>query len=166
MKIYIGSDHAGFELKEDLKVYLEELGYEVEDKGALSRNDDDDYPDFIHLVAEAVSIDKESKGIVLGGSGQGEAMCANRTKGVRAAVFYGPRLAVGAVDVSGRQSINPYEIVNLSRMHNDANILSISGRFCSRLEAREATKIFLETKFSGDERHTRRINKLDILNEK
>lgn len=162
MKIYIGSDHAGFELKEKLKEYLSELGYdEVEDKGDLNYDENDDYPDFVKPLAEAIVADEKSIGIFIGGTGFGEEICANRIKGVRAVVFYGPRLAVGAVDVEGRQSLDPYEIVRLSRSHNDANILSISARFVPQLEAKEAVKVFLETKFSGDERHVRRIRKIE-----
>ncbi len=147
MKIYIGTDHAGFELKEALKKFLGELGYEVEDKGAFSLDPADDYPDFIRPTAEAVANDPErSRGIILGGSGQGEAMVANRFKGVRAAVYYG-----------GQQ-----EIVKLSREHNNANILALGARFISEYEAKEAVRIWLETPFSGEERHARRIKKIDI----
>jgi len=162
MKIFIGADHAGYELKEILKTYLSGLGmgYEVEDKGASSFNADDDYPDFIKLVAEAVGSNKESFGIILGGSGQGEAMYANRVAGVRAAVFYGASPAAGAVDIKGKASNDPFEIVKLSRAHNDANILSIGARFVSPDEAKFAVELFLNTKFSGEERHQRRINKL------
>lgn len=145
MKIYIGSDHAGYELKEKLKKYLGELKYEVEDKGAFEFKEDDDYPDFIKLVAEAVSIDTESKGIILGGSGQGEAICANRFANVRASVYYGHTL----------------DMVKVTRQHNNANILSLGARFLNEEEAKEAVKVFLETKFSNDERHIKRINKLD-----
>ena len=146
MKIYLASDHAGFELKEALKKYLTELGYGGEDKGAYSLNSEDDYPDFIRPVVEAVAADPEHvRGIVLGGSGQGEAMIANRYKGVRAAVYYGGQL----------------EIVKLSREHNDANILSLGARFISEYEAKEAVKLWLETPFLGEVRHMRRIEKLD-----
>ena len=89
MRIHIASDHAGFELKEKIKQFLVELGHEVQDHGASEHNETDDYPDFVRPAAEAVAKDTESRGIVLGGSGQGEAMVANRVKGVRAAVFYG-----------------------------------------------------------------------------
>jgi ribose 5-phosphate isomerase B len=150
MKIFIGTDHAGYEMKEELKKYLSDLGHEVIDKGAHEYNPDDDYPDFVALVAEGVAeSSQESKtevrGIVLGGSGQGEAIEANRLLGVRATVFYG----------------GPMEIVFLGREHNDANVLSLGARFLSLDEAKEAVKIFLETPFSGDERHIRRIVKLD-----
>ncbi len=146
MKIYIGTDHAGFELKEALKKYLAEIGHEVEDKGAFSLNLEDDYPDFIRPVAEAVAADPENtRGIVLGGSGQGEAMTANRLKGVRAAVYYG----------------GEREIIKLSREHNNANILSLGARFISAEEAKEAVKLWLDTPFSGEARHIRRIEKID-----
>lgn len=159
MKIYIGTDHAGFELKEKLKVYLEELGqgFEVQDFGAFNFVEDDDYPDYIKQVAEAVAKDKGSFGIVLGGSGQGEAMCANRTAGVRAAVFYGQE---ELKDEKNKDS-ETFEIVKLAREHNDANILSLGVRFLTEDEAKFAVELFLNTKFSGDERHVRRINKIN-----
>ena len=165
MKIYIGSDHAGYELKEKLKVYLNELalGYEVIDKGAFKYDADDDYPDFVRPVAEAVVADKDSRGIILGGSGQCEAICANRIKSVRAAVFYGGVMAKEAVDVEGRKSTDPFEIIKLARLHNNANILSIGARFVSVDEAKFAVELFLSTLFSESERHTRRINKIDSL---
>ncbi len=156
MKIFIGTDHAGYELKEALKVYLSGLGHEVEDMGALHYVETDDYPDFIKPVAEGVAKDKSSFGIILGGSGQGEAMCANRIKGVRAAVFYGQELP----DAGHRKS-DSFEIVKLAREHNDANILSLGARFISIDEAKFACELFLSSPFSGDERHVRRIKKLD-----
>ena len=161
MKIYIGADHAGFNMKEKLKVYLVDQGHEVEDKGAFSFDTNDDYPDFIHPVAEAVVQDGASKGIILGGSGFGEAMCANRVKGARALVFYGPMIAKGAVDAFGRQSNDPYEIIKLSRTHNDSNIISFGMRFITEDQVLEAVRVFLATPFSKEERHTRRIQKLD-----
>jgi ribose 5-phosphate isomerase B len=142
--IYIGSDHAGYELKEKLKIYIKELGYEIEDKGAFSLNIDDDYPDFIIPVAKSVSSNTNSFGIILGGSGEGEAILANKIDGIRATEYYGG---------------NP-DIVKLGREHNDANILSLGARFTKEEEAKEAVKIFLETKFSGDERHVRRLNEI------
>lgn len=155
MKIYIGSDHAGYELKEKLKSYLLEIGYEVNDKGAFALNKDDDYPDFIKSVALAVSTN-ESMGIIIGGSGQGEAMCANRYKGVRAAVYYGGKNF--QTDILG----NKMNIIIGAREHNNANIISLGARFLSVSDAKKAVKIFLETPFSKDERHIRRINKLEI----
>ena len=116
--IFLGTDHAGFELKEAIKAHLDSSGYEVEDLGAHWFDGDDDYPDFIFPCARAVAADPESRGIILGGSGQGEAMAANRIKGVRAAVYYG----------SERQ------IARLSREHNNANVLSLGARFISEQE--------------------------------
>ena len=147
MKLIFGTDHAGFPLKEKIKRWLEEWGYQYEDKGAPSLDESDDYPDLIHPVAQAISENpKERKGIVLGGSGQGEAMVANRYSGVRAAVYCG-----GSLD-----------IVRLSRKHNDANVLSLVARFVSDDEAKEAVKLWLETEFEGG-RHVRRIKKIDKL---
>lgn len=146
MKIFIGSDHAGFELKQKLTPFLKELGHEVQDKGAFEYMETDDYPDFIQPVAEAVASEPErSRGIVIGKSGQGEAMQANRMKGVRAAVYYGGNL----------------EIVKLSREHNDSNVLSLAAGFLSPEDAKAVVKDWLETSFSGEARHVRRINKLD-----
>ena len=161
MKIYIGSDHVGFELKEKIKIYLKELGYKVEDRGAFNYVVNDEYPDFIKLVAESVSYEKGSFGIILGGSGQGEAMCANRTTGIRAAVFYGEKEPIQGVDIENHMSSDPFEIIKLVREHNDANILSIGVRFVSEDEAKFAIELFLKTKFSGAERHARRIDKID-----
>jgi ribose 5-phosphate isomerase B len=154
-KIHIGADHAGFDLKEELIIFLEKMDYEVTDYGAYEYDEDDDYTDFVFPVAKAVSIDPESKGIVIGGSGQGEAIAANRLPGIRAAVFNGqfePK--------DGREV--PNEIV-LSREHNDANILSLGARFLSMEEAKEAVELWLETEFSGEERHIRRISKIEQL---
>lgn len=163
MKIYIGTDHAGFESKEKLKEYLPKLGlgYEVVDMGAPTLDATDDYPDFITPVAEAVAKEEGSMGIVLGGTGQGEAMCANKTKGIRAAVFYGPKEPIGAVDVHGTESVDTFEIVKLAREHNDANVLSLSVRFMTLDEIKFAIELFLSTPFGGDERHIRRINKFN-----
>ena len=145
MKIYIGADHAGFEMKEMLKKYLVGLKYEVEDKGAFKYEPEDDYPDFILPVARAVAADPESRGIVIGGSGEGEAMCANRVKGARAAVFYGGN----------------FEIIELSRKHNNANILSLGARFIDDEIAKKAVELWLKTPFEGG-RHDARLKKLDL----
>src|SRR3989338_1801332 len=111
MTIFLGSDHAGFQLKEKIKKYLQERGETIQDLGAFELNEEDDYPDFVGPVAEAVANDPErSRGIVLGGSGQGEAIAANRFKGVRAALYYG----------------GDKEIVRLSSAHNNANVLALS----------------------------------------
>ncbi len=144
VKIFLGTDHAGFALKDDIKSYLLELGCEVEDCGAYVLQPDDDYPDFILKVAQKVSecVD-ECFGIVFGGSGQGEALAANKTKGIRAALFYGGDL----------------EIVKLSRQHNNANVLSLGARFLSTDEAKEAVKLWLDTEFEGG-RHVSRLQKI------
>lgn len=143
--IYIGSDHAGYKLKENLITYIKSLGYEVKDKGAFNLNKDDDYPDFVIPVAKEVSSNPNNFGIVIGGSGQGEAMSANKIDNIRATEYYGGDL----------------EIIKVSRQHNNANILSLGARFITEDEAREATKLFIETEFSNEERHIRRINKLE-----
>lgn len=153
MKIYLGSDHAGFELKNKMIPFLGTLGHEVIDLGAHKLDAEDDYPDFISLVAKEVSKDSEdkelsadlSRGIIFGGSGQGEAIVANRFPYVRAVVYYG-----------GNE-----EIIKLSREHNDANILSLGARFLKEEEALEAIKMWLDTPFSEEERHIRRIIKID-----
>jgi ribose 5-phosphate isomerase B len=161
MKIYIASDHTGYELKGKLVTYLEELGlgYEAEDLGAHAYDKEDDYPDFVKELAHKVAKDKGSMGIVLGGSGQGEAMCANRVKGIRAAVFYGQMKPVREIDSKGNQSSDSFEIIKLARVHNDANVLSIGVRFTTFDEIKFAIELFLATNFSEDTRHIRRIEK-------
>jgi ribose 5-phosphate isomerase B len=155
-KIHIGSDHAGFELKESLKSFLESEGYEIIDHGAFEYDEYDDYPDFIFPVAKAVAQDlQNSRGIILGGSGQGEAICANRIPGIRAVVFNGQYDPVDGREV-------PNEII-LSRQHNDSNILSFGARFLNEEEAKEAVILWLETEFSGEEKHIRRLDKIDDL---
>jgi ribose 5-phosphate isomerase B len=161
MKLAISTDHAGFEAVQQLKAFLESLGHDCVDFGPRSFEPDDDYPDFILPAAQAVANGECEKGIILGGSGQGEAMAANRVKGVRAAVFYTTAIAKEPIDAEGNMSTDPYEIVKLSRQHNDANVLSLSGRFLSVEEMQTAIKIWLETPFSGVDRHSRRIQKLD-----
>jgi len=161
MKIYLASDHTGFELKEKIKNFLKEKNYIVEDCGAYELNKDDDYPDFISKAAEKVSNDPtNSRGIILGGSGQAEMMLANKYENVRCALFYGGVVTSEAVDVTGRKSEDPYEIVKLTRLHNDANVLSIGVRFLKKEEAIKAIDVWLETPFSNDERHIRRIKKI------
>ncbi len=162
-RIHIGSDHAGFEMKEELKSFLESSGYDVIDHGAFEYDEDDDYPDFIFPAVESVAIDPESVGIILGGSGQGEAICANRVKGIRATVFNGQYNPVVNYDdeLENDREI-PNEIV-LSRQHNDANVLSLGARFLSMSEAKDAVELWLETEFSGDERHLRRLQKIDRM---
>ena len=161
MNVYLGSDHTGFEFKEKLKVFLDEIGYVPVDKGAFGYDPGDDYPDFIAPVAFAVAKEEGSMGIILGGSGQGEAMCANRVSGARTALFYGPKVPITEVDISGKKSTDAYELIRLAREHNNANILSIGMRFVSEDEAKFAIRLFLATKFEGEDRHVRRINKIE-----
>lgn len=145
MKIYIGSDHAGFEMKRELTPFLSENGFDVVDCGPKEYKHEDDYPDYISIVAENISREPLSRGIVIGWSGQGEAMVANRFASVRCAVFYG----------------GPKHVLTLSREHNDANILSLGSNFITTQEAKDAVLLWLGTKFSGDERHIRRIKKIE-----
>lgn len=152
MKIHFASDHAGYDLKETLKAFVFSLGYEVVDHGTDS-SDQCDYPDFIIPCAEAVVGDSEALGVILGGSGQGEAMCANRVIGIRAAVYYGNGGA--QVDSAGES----LDMIRSVRMHNNANILSFGARFVSAEEAQSALQTFIETPFSNDERHVRRLAK-------
>ena len=144
MKIHLATDHAGLGLKNSIKDYLIDNGHDVTDHGAYEYDALDDYPDFIFPCARAVASDPSSRGIILGGSGQGEAMAANRIKGVRAAVFYN----------------GPNEIVKLSREHNNANILSLGARFMSEEEIHDIIKLWFDEPFEGG-RHQRRIEKLD-----
>ena len=141
--IVLATDHAGFELKEHVKKFLTEKGYDIKDFGALEYDGLDDYPDFILPAAKYIS-EHRLIGIIFGGSGQGEAMAANRIKGIRAAVFYN----------------GPNEIVELSRLHNNANILSIGARFVSSQEVEKVIELWLSTDFE-EGRHEKRINKLD-----
>jgi len=161
MKIYLATDHTGLELKEKLKVFLSGKGFEVEDCGAYDYNPDDDYPDFISKAARGVSNDPEnSKGIIFGGSGQGEAMVANKFKGVRCAVFYIPAVPVHSADITGRMSSDPFEMLRLTREHNNANMLSLGFRFLSEEDIFKAVEIFLSAPFTKAERHARRIEKI------
>ncbi|MAD51378.1 MAG: RpiB/LacA/LacB family sugar-phosphate isomerase [Candidatus Marinimicrobia bacterium] len=144
MKIHVATDHAGLELKNSIREYLIDEGHDVTDHGAHEYDALDDYPDFIFPCAQAVAADPESRGIILGGSGQGEAMAANRIKGVRAAVFYN----------------GPGEIVKLSREHNNANMLSLGARFMTEDEIYDIINMWLNEPFGGG-RHQRRIDKLD-----
>lgn len=148
-KIFIGTDHAGFEYKEAIKKVLINDGYDVEDKGALNYDAQDDYPDFIYPVAVEVAKDPDStKGIILGGSGQGEAFLANKVKGIRAVIGFSEFAVIA------------------SRKHNDSNILSLGARTISKEEAINFVKLWLNTPFSQDERHIRRINKIKKIEEK
>lgn len=148
MTIHLAADHAGFKLKEVIKEWLVENDYKIKDHGAFSYNKDDDYPDFVKLaareIASAAKRLRNDKGIIIGGSGQGEAMIANRYPSVRAVVYYGP----------------PIKVIKLSRDHNDANVLALAGFFLSQKEALAAVKLWLKMPFSNATRHKRRIKKI------
>ena len=156
MKIYFSSDHAGFELKQSLIEFVRALGYEAEDCGPTAFNEEDDFPDFVIPMAKKVAADAGSFGIAVGASGQGEAMAANRIKGVRAAVYYG-RASLEQTDASG----NVMDVLTSTRSHNNANVLSIGARFVQGDDMEKAVRLWLSTPFSGDERHSRRNEKLD-----
>jgi ribose 5-phosphate isomerase B len=146
MKVAVASDHAGFILKSGILQLLEESGHQIiVDSGPSTLNDGDDYPPLVAAAAAAVSRGDAERAIVLGGSGTGEAVVANRFPGVRAAVYYG----------------GPLDIIRLSREHNDANVLSLGARFVSEDEAAEAVKLWLETPFTAEERHVRRIAQIE-----
>jgi ribose 5-phosphate isomerase B len=149
MTLILASDHAGFSLKESIKKFLQDKGYSIDDVGAHSLIPDDDYPEYMSRAGMKVAADLkgETKAIIFGHSGQGEAVVANRFPGVRAVVYYG-----------GNESI-----IKLSREHNDANVLSIGAGFVSEEEAKKAIELWLVTPFSGEERHARRIEEIDSI---
>lgn len=144
MIIHIAADHAGYEMKQFLKSELIKMSYVVLDHGAEVYNENDDYPEFISKCALAVAADDMTLGIVLGGSGQGEQIVANKIPGIRAVEYYG-----GNIDV-----------IKLGREHNDANILSLGSRFITNEEALAAVKVFIDTHFSNSDRHVRRIKEI------
>ena len=145
MRVHLATDHAGLELKNSIKTYLIDKGYDVMEHGSHDHDPLDDYPDFIFPCAKAIAAEDDSCGIILGGSGQGEAMAANRIKGVRAAVYYN----------------GPEQIVKLSREHNNANVLSLGARFMTAKEIYDVIDLWLNEPFAGG-RHQRRIEKLDL----
>ncbi len=149
MTIYLATDHAGFELKEAIKTYLEEKAeYEVYDCGALTLEEGDDYPHYMARAAEKVQYDAQhdpSLAIIFGGSGVGEAIVANRFAHVRAVVYAG----------------GPLDVIKVSREHNDTNVLSIGARFVTENEAKQAVDLFLTTSFSHAERHVDRIIQIE-----
>ena len=149
-KIFLAADHAGFELKEEIKNYLDNKGFDVEDKGAFKFDADDDYPDFIFKTAKKVAENPNSLGIIFGASGQGEAIVANKAKGIRAAVY----------------NTNNLDIAKLSKIHNNANILSIGARFVAKESAIKAVNAWLGTNFSSEARHKRRIKKIENIEKK
>ncbi|MFV1917110.1 MAG: RpiB/LacA/LacB family sugar-phosphate isomerase [Patescibacteria group bacterium] len=147
MKIYIASDHGGFEYKEELKNYLKGKGYEVEDTGAHELDPKDDYTDFVFPLAMRVSKEAGSMGIVLGRSGNGEQVAANKVKGIRAALCLNETMAKKARD------------------HNDANVLSLGADYIDLETAKKVVEVFLETQFSNAKRHKRRLRKVSDYEE-
>lgn len=147
MRVHIGTDHAGFELKEQVVAHLRESGYDVVDHGAHEYDSLDDYPPFCIEAAEAVVAEPGSLGVVIGGSGNGEQMAANRVKGVRAALVWNDSTA------------------RLAREHNNANVVSVGARQHTVEECLAFIDAFLETPFSEDERHQRRISLMDDYEE-
>lgn len=153
--IYLASDHRGYELKEKIKAWLSDWGMEYVDMGPDHLDPDDDYPDFVAKAAEAVSNNDGAKAIILGYSGQGEAIAANKFAGVRAVVYYGL--------VQALNDEKQGDIIVLSRRDDDANVLSIGAGFVEEENAKEALKTWLNTDFKGEERHQRRIDKIKKL---
>jgi ribose 5-phosphate isomerase B len=147
LTIHLATDHAGLAHKDVIKAWLQREGYDVTDHGAYHLDALDDFPDFIRPAAEAVSKDPTSRAIIFGGSGQGEAMVANRFPHVRATVYYG-----------GNQ-----DIITLSRQHNDANILSIGTRFVKEHEAKEVIACWLKTSPLDDKKYERRNRKIERI---
>lgn len=148
MKIYLGTDHAGFEFKEEIKKYLIERRYDVIDCGAYVFDKNDDYPDFIGKVGKNVGENKDSYGIIWGKSGAGECIVANKYRNIRCF------LAVNE------------ENVRLARQHNDANVISFGSEFVTIDKAKNLIRLFLETDFSQEKRHIRRLNKIKEIEEK
>ncbi|MBP9757336.1 MAG: RpiB/LacA/LacB family sugar-phosphate isomerase [Candidatus Pacebacteria bacterium] len=162
MKVYFAADHAGFDLKNVLLNFVRgELGHDVEDCGAFEKDANDDYPEIVAGACRSIVRDLtegiECRGIILGASGQGEAMAANRFNAVRAAVYYG---STGSQTDGGGMSLDMLASI---RGHNDSNVLSLGARFLSENDAKNAVKTWLAAPFTGDERHVRRIGKLDTL---
>lgn len=158
--LYLASDHAGYELKEKVKKYLEDLKYEIKDFGAFKREPEDDYPDFIIPAIKALSEDvikeglvpsgaERSRGIILGGSGQGEAIIANRFPGIRAVICDDNR------DLENK--------IKAWREHTNSNVLSFGARFIDEESALKAVKMWLETPFLNEPRHLRRLAKIDKI---
>ena len=143
MRVHLGSDHAGFELKAHLTEWLEGERYDVVDHGPVEFDPVDDYPPFVLRAALAVVNDRGSLGIVIGGSGNGEQMAANKVRGVRAALAWTDDTAT------------------LAREHNDANVISLGARMHTTDEATRMVELFLTTAYSGEERHSRRIAMID-----
>ena len=157
MTVYFGADHGGLALKEVLKPFVQSLGYEIEDMGAHELDMEDDYPTFVQAAARKVAEDPDnSRGIVIGGSGQGEAFAANRIKKVRAVVYYGEP-ARKQIDAKGKE----LDMISSTREHNNSNVLSLAGRFLTEEEAKDAVQRWLAATYDNAERHERRHRMLD-----
>ena len=148
MKIYLASDHAGFKLKGKLSAFLLQKGHEIVDLGNKIYDENDDYPNFISPLAEKVAQEKNTLGLVIGKSGNGEAMVANKVIGIRAALCLSTEMA------------------KLARSHNDANILVLGAEFVQDKEAEEIVEVFSSTPFSNEERHKRRIEEISSYEQK
>lgn len=161
MKVYFAADHAGFGLKQTLLAKVQEAGFDVEDCGAKSLDNNDDYPGIIAAAARRLSEDaqagRDSRAILIGASGQGEAMVANRFTGVRCALYYG-EISKTQVDMGGKT----LDVLSSTREHNDANALSLGARFVDEDIADKVVR-WLREPFSGEERHARRIRQIDEL---
>ncbi len=161
MKVYFAADHAGFEMKNQLLEFVrDELHCDVEDCGAFALDNADDYPAVIGNAARKLSADaqagKDSRAVIGGASGQGEAMVANRFKGVRCALYYGAP-SKEQTDMSGKR----LDMLASTRQHNDANALSLGFRFLTLDEAKKTVQEWIETPFPAEERHSRRIALID-----
>ncbi|HWG63941.1 MAG TPA: ribose-5-phosphate isomerase [Streptosporangiaceae bacterium] len=139
MRVYLGSDHAGLELKTAIIEWLGDAGHQAVDCGPATYDPQDDYPVYVMRAASSVAADAESLGIVIGGSGNGEQIAANKVRGIRAALAWSD------------------ETARLARLHNDANVLSLGARMHATADAVGFARVFLETAFSGEPRHARRL---------
>lgn len=163
--IYLATDHTGLKLKNAVKEFLIKKGYPVLDCGAYDFNPSDDYPDFISKAAASVSKNPQDLAIIFGGSGQGEAMVANKFLNVRCALFYSKAVPLEVADISGRVSDDPFEILRLTRQHNQANVLSIGARFLKEVDVLKAVQVWLETPIGKEARHVRRVEKIKKIEE-
>lgn len=157
MKIALGADHAGFHLKETLKAFLGSEGHEILDFGATTEDPADDYPDFVRPAAQAVAQGEADRAIVVGSSGEGEAMAANKIRGIRAVVYYGAAERLPESHKVGHEK----SIIEASRTDNDSNVLAIGASFVSLESAKRVVSEWLSLQFSHEERHVRRITKLE-----
>jgi len=159
MRNYIGADHVGFYLKEALKEYLIALGHRVTDIGAPMYIPEDDYPDYVFPVVQAVASGSADRGIVIGSSGEGEGIAANRIHGIRAFVYYGSAKPLSHTSKVGEAK----DLITVSREDNDSNVLSLGASFVSPEEAKKVVEQWLSVPFTGEERHIRRIKKIDNI---